>query len=464
MLNGESVGTIYVDIKANDKFTTDFTKFMRDAENSAVSFERKQSQILNSIAEKWKKGRSFLDPASQGLFENPPRIYEFWKRYLEVMIDDVEQKTEALTRLLEGSKGKPSIPEVNLRALEDLLKYEKLLKAEQVKLAKDYYSRLKFEDDNYYTWRVQQINQEADLFKKRLGDKFDTDKFITSEMKKLGEEFEKFQTSKTTTKATEPPKENWMIPTSAQNPTGSDIWDSHNINTTPSPFMPNSEGLLRTVPVPPKPPLPSWNTEQLFKDFIESSRTGQIAFEAFSDSVAKSLAFIHIRLASDASSMEKIWGNMINSMIDQVTQLIAKWAVLNFVGAVFGFGGINLGSFLGLSDSESGKGGKNLGSFVGMKLAAGGDFIVPQGYANDSYPMLVQSGERVRVTPTGKVGEEAQLLARLINAVEANTLDRRMIGNRPVIIQPRISISNRDLTKEVSKTNKTITKEGWKSD
>ena len=35
-------------------------------------------------------------------------------------------------------------------------------------------------------------------------------------------------------------------------------------------------------------------------------------------------------------------------------------------------------------------------------FAAGADFIVPPGYPNDSYPMRVQSGERVQVTPAGQ--------------------------------------------------------------
>lgn len=458
MLNGESVGTIYVDIKANDKFTTDFTKFMRDAENSAVSAERKLSQkITEMIANEKRRKLDQLFNANNLLSDNG---YKWIMSYMDALVDDVQEKADRLAKRLEKIDIK--VDTTASENLFDLLKYEKLLKAEQVKLAKDYYSRLKFEDDNYYTWRVQQINQEADLFKKRLGDKFDTAKFITGEMKKLGEEFDKFQADKATTKATEPPKENWMIPTSASNPNGSDIWDSHNINTTPSPFMPNSEGLLRTLPVPPKPPLPSWNTEQLFKDFIESSRTGQIAFEAFSASVAQSLDFIHIRLASDASSMEKIWGNMINSMIDQVTKLIAKWAVLNFVGAVFGFGGINLGSFLGLSDSESGKGGKNLGSFVGMKLAAGGDFIVPPGFPNDSYPMLVQSGERVRVTPSGKVGEEIFILNQIKDAIQAQSLNQ--LNNRNPQPNVNIQIDGRTLFKTVEKIGQKSRKEGWKGE
>jgi hypothetical protein len=48
--------------------------------------------------------------------------------------------------------------------------------------------------------------------------------------------------------------------------------------------------------------------------------------------------------------------------------------------------------------------------------AQGGSFVVPPGYPNDSFPMRVQSGERVDVTPAGAmsgVNDQAQILAEL---------------------------------------------------
>ena len=38
------------------------------------------------------------------------------------------------------------------------------------------------------------------------------------------------------------------------------------------------------------------------------------------------------------------------------------------------------------------------------KFARGGDFIVPPGYPNDTFPMRVESGERVQITPKTEVG------------------------------------------------------------
>lgn len=46
---------------------------------------------------------------------------------------------------------------------------------------------------------------------------------------------------------------------------------------------------------------------------------------------------------------------------------------------------------------------------AGYGHAAGADFIVPPGFPNDSYPLRVESGERVQVTPAGQAGTTAQV-------------------------------------------------------
>ena len=196
----------------------------------------------------------------------------------------------------------------------------------------------------------------------------------------------------------------------------------------------------------------------------ENTMAGKLAFDDLQKAVADTFGLIKIQVGENASAIEQIWAGMINGMIDKLSGLLSQWLLFNTIAAFIpgaGFGSIGFGKLLGLPGAATG------GTFLGtgngvMKLANGGDFMVPPGFANDSYPMLVQSGERVKVTPSGKIGEEARLLAEIKNAIEANTLDRRMLGTRPVIVQPKIQIGSRDLTKEVQKTNKTITREGWK--
>jgi hypothetical protein len=45
----------------------------------------------------------------------------------------------------------------------------------------------------------------------------------------------------------------------------------------------------------------------------------------------------------------------------------------------------------------------SIASKVGLNLSTGGDFIVPAGFPNDSFPINVESGERVQVTPKSQV-------------------------------------------------------------
>ena len=76
----------------------------------------------------------------------------------------------------------------------------------------------------------------------------------------------------------------------------------------------------------------------------------------------------------------------------KVTNLYNKLRELGDPALPTGGGGSSGGS------SSGGGGGGNLGP----GMAGGADFVVPPGYPNDSYPMRVQSGERVTVTPAGQ--------------------------------------------------------------
>jgi hypothetical protein len=65
---------------------------------------------------------------------------------------------------------------------------------------------------------------------------------------------------------------------------------------------------------------------------------------------------------------------------------------------------------------------------MGMGGASGMDFVVPPGFANDSYPLWVQSGEHVSVTPStsGLGGNQAISLLKKIAAKPAGIDERRL--------------------------------------
>jgi hypothetical protein len=73
------------------------------------------------------------------------------------------------------------------------------------------------------------------------------------------------------------------------------------------------------------------------------------------------------------------------------------------------------------------------GGLIGRGYANGADFIVPPGFQNDSYPMRVQSGERVQVTPAGKqegpdMSELLREIKRLPGAISTSMRDTYLRG------------------------------------
>lgn len=467
MDRGEAIGTLYVELITRDRTTDGVEAAKRSLTRSAAAIEKEFAKVTDGVGKKIR----FLPTLFDEFFGYGAEQFRKAAGYLDHSISDATLKLKILEEFIKerpferllfnpdlselGGLGLAdeisNVPEVYLLALKEIAKYEEQIRKQSAAFTASYYETMKFHAKDYYDYKVSLIQAEADQMQALLGEAFDYQKFFSLKLESLNREKEKFLLDWAEKESNKRKSDNWTMPPSNLNQSPDSIWD------------PDNPGLLKYTPVVPMPDYDNWNREALFKDFIESSRMGQHAFELLSKTVAEQLDFMQIKLSSTASVMDRMWAELINGMIQKTTELISQWLVLQLIGGIFGFGGINLGSFLGLSDPEDGKGGKTLESWTGIrKFASGGDFIVPPGFANDSYPMLVQSGERVRVTPTGSVGEEARLLNKVIAAIEANTLDRRMLGARPVIVQPTIQLGARELTKEIKRTDQTISREGFK--
>ena len=132
--------------------------------------------------------------------------------------------------------------------------------------------------------------------------------------------------------------------------------------------------------------------------------------------------------ASTASSMlQTVFKSGFDNIVDMFEDLIHRMmadlivsGILNIItqGAYGGFG-----FFAGLFHSGgeiSNVGGKP------VRGASGLDFTVPQGFPNDSFPILVESGEHVSVTPSGQGSRTDELLEVLIKELKnkpvANTV------------------------------------------
>lgn len=229
-------------------------------------------------------------------------------------------------------------------------------------------------------------------------------------------------------------KDNWTVPKSAMNPGGDNIWDKDNV------------GLLRQVKNPEEIRYNLGSQSELIKDIIQGSLVASIGFDNLSSALAESLSLIRINLSENASAMEKIWGSMINAMIEDIASLVSQWLVMNTIAGIFGlgtgFGAVAFESLLGIP-----------------KLAGGGDFIVPSGFPNDSYPILVQSGERVKVTPSNSTAPETKLLSEIRDALYALNLNTAS-GTRQNPVTLKLFLDGRELAKSSSRANSVFKREG----
>uniref|UniRef100_A0A6H1ZU09 Putative tail tape measure protein n=1 Tax=viral metagenome TaxID=1070528 RepID=A0A6H1ZU09_9ZZZZ len=126
-------------------------------------------------------------------------------------------------------------------------------------------------------------------------------------------------------------------------------------------------------------------------------------------------------MANAESLFRTKWLSTINEGIDIVGQI---GNILGGLGIITGtgFGGIVAALFGGHSGGTF-EGGRKIASFAG-----GGNFIVPSGYPRDSFPMLVESGERVKVTPSNRAGDEAKILIDINKSIKI--LSMNMAENR----------------------------------
>ncbi len=126
-------------------------------------------------------------------------------------------------------------------------------------------------------------------------------------------------------------------------------------------------------------------------------------------------------------NIEEMFTNMIKRMIAEFAVFLVLTA-LGVPAAPTGGGGI-LASIFGMKEGGTvhNKNGKIVKAQSGLN-----SFMVPTGYPNDSFPIMVQSGERVDVTPAGKVNRMEILLEQLISAIDnkpvANTVMFDRVG------------------------------------
>jgi len=116
----------------------------------------------------------------------------------------------------------------------------------------------------------------------------------------------------------------------------------------------------------------------------------------------------------------------------------------NFVAAaaVTTAGLANVANILSAAQGGTFQNGRKIASF-----ANGGSFTVPQGFPRDSFPMMVQSGERVQVTPAGRSDDSWRIIGGKLDALNKNLAMKNMTAN------VAIDFDGKKLVKRVTKPN-----------
>ena len=197
-----------------------------------------------------------------------------------------------------------------------------------------------------------------------------------------------------------------------------------------------------------------FTNEAIFLDWIEKNKGIQDTFDVMRDISMRAFDEIRIRASSNASAIENMFIDMGNIVLNKLKEIAAQWLAMSFLRLIFGVatGGASMAAH---------SGGEFIGTPGGVKkLAGGGSFIVPPGFPNDSYPLLVESGERVSVNSASNVGLQDRHLSNISKKLDglailnSNFLESTMSKPRQQAIPiygkiegPDIYLANKRATK-----------------
>lgn len=184
-----------------------------------------------------------------------------------------------------------------------------------------------------------------------------------------------------------------------------------------------------------------------------------IAFEGAEESVdnmAQKFGSI-INMSTTIGSILNVAGDSFVGKLIQGFNTITQLAN-SVLGIISAFSGGVGGGIFSLFGHKGGvfEGGKQVAKFSGGTSG----FNVPSGFPNDSFPMLVESGERVKVTPSGRVGEESKFLAEILGAIKGQTKTQIELSrnNKGEMI---INIDEKGRAKNVTHNQNRLKKSGF---
>ena len=321
-----------------------------------------------------------------------PKIKDMWADVNETIAKDENKKVNTVKSLTNDE----------IKALQDAL----VKKEEATKL---YYDTLKFQEKNYIAWKLEQYAKERDDFIKVGADKLQQEKLFFERRIELYKEFANWQNEQE--KEKKPFEAKGGIKESGKDP-----------------FI------------------------KVQKDIADEIENSQRATENFAGTLSSGLM--------QGITSGKTLGETFKDIAVRLASMVAEALIFKGIMSMLGMGTGDAGGFLSLLGFSGGGSVVNRGGSISArggipKFARGGSFTVPNGFPNDSFPIMVQSGERVDITPANQNFNDRNIVGKL-DAVNGSIQALSM-----AIIKDRISTKGgRDGSMDMLKSlTKIITKE-----
>lgn len=203
-----------------------------------------------------------------------------------------------------------------------------------------------------------------------------------------------------------------------------------------------------------------FTTEAIFQDWLQKNESMQNTFEVSRSVISRAFDEIRIRAATNASAIQTMFVDMGNIILNKFKEIAAEWAAMAFLRLIFGVATGGAAAAVPVGHS----GGNFIGTSSGVKkMAGGGSFIVPPGFPNDSYPMLVESGERVSVNSKNDMANQDRYLKSIhqqLQVLSSITIEGQMSRQKQSAIPLYGKLEGQDIwlsSKRGEKTLKRIT-------
>ncbi len=349
-----------------------------DAALSSKLFVGKNGQI-KQYHETWKAvGKSVdeVDKHIQTLQNVQKTLVPGSKEWLASW-REIEKLSKKIGNPIDVAKRKQE--EANRKAEEELRIYNEQMKVKEENISK-YYEDVKFADESYFQWKTEQYIRDG-LENVAAGmDRIRAEEMVNERIKKLDEEYFAWKQEHNLLGLL-PAKDRKKNPI-----TGEYIYEIP---------KPDVEGKISKELDEQKSSAEEWS-RTLSSGLVDIALNGENALEVF-----KRMSIQIAEMVIQAALFKLIWSAITGGIPAPIP------------GAHSG------GEYVGTSSGV-------------MKMAGGGSFIVPGGYPRDSFPLMVETGERVTVTPANQVesgGDSKGIIAALARVeTKLGALNRNLIN------------------------------------